>query len=113
MGTLRGKLIDRNRYSKRYPLIRAPKRLSYLGDADLEIEVGTIYFDATDVGTLTYDAQFVDTSYQIAASVRDSGDEGGVDVNIYISAKAQNSVTVRSSAVFTGYVDIFAVRVGS
>ena len=44
MGKLRARIFDRNRYSKRYPFIRGPKRYSYMGDADLSIELGTLTF---------------------------------------------------------------------
>ena len=114
MGSLRARLIDRNRYAKRYPLIRAPKRLTYIGDQNLAIEVGSIYFDNVDSGTLTFEIPFADTSHQIVATARDSGDDGGADVNIWIDGSASSSaaVVVKSSAIWTGYVDIFAVKIG-
>jgi len=114
MGSLRAKLIDRNRYSKRYPLIRAPKRISYLGDQNMSIEVGSITFTNAESGTLTFELPFTDTSFQILASARDSGDSGGVDVNIWVdnATTTASSVTVKSSAIWTGVVDIFAVKIG-
>jgi len=107
-------LIDRNRYSKRYPLIRAPKRISYLGDQNMSIEVGSITFTNAESGTLTFELPFTDTSFQILASARDSGDSGGVDVNIWVdnATTTASSVTVKSSAIWTGVVDIFAVKIG-
>tara|TARA_Y100000034_G_C6905743_1_gene420209 strand:+ start:3965 stop:4309 length:345 start_codon:yes stop_codon:yes gene_type:complete len=114
MGSLRAKLIDKNRYSKRYPLIRAPKRLVYQGDQDMSVEVGSITFTNAESGTLTFEIPFIDTSYQVLASARDSGDSGGADVNIWIdnASTTSSSVTVKSSAAWTGVVDIFAVKVG-
>ena len=114
MGSLRARLIDRNRYSKRYPLIRAPKRKSYLGNQNMAIEVGSIYFDDTDSGTLPFEVPFIDTSYQIIATARDSGDSGGADVNIWVdnATTTSSKVVIKSSAAWTGYVDIFAVKVG-
>lgn len=110
MGSLRTRLIDRNRFAKRYPLIRAPARFTYIGDSDLNIEVGSVYFNNVDTGTLTYDVQFPDTNYQVVAVARSSGVETA-DVNVYISDKSQNSVTIQASSNFTGYVDVFAVRI--
>jgi hypothetical protein len=110
MGSLRAKLIDRNRYAKRYPLIRAPIRTTYMGDSDLAMEVGSIYFNNTDTGTLVYDAQFLDTSYQVIAVARSAGIETA-DVNVFVTNKDTSSVTVQASSNFTGYVDIFAVRI--
>lgn len=110
MGSVRAKLIDKNRYAKRYPLIRAPIRTTYMGDSDISIEVGSIYFDNAESGTLTYDAQFTDTNYQVIAIARSDG-TNLADVNVFVTSKTQNSVTVGASSNFTGYVDVFAVRV--
>lgn len=111
MGTLRAKIVDKNRLSKRYPLIRAPARFTYMGDSDMAIEVGSIYFDNAESGTLTFDAQFIDADYQVVAMTRSSNNETA-DVNVFVSNKSQNSVTIQASSNFTGYVDVFAVRVG-
>jgi hypothetical protein len=111
MGSLRAKLVDRNRYAKRYPLIRAPVRTTYTGDSDMAVEVGSIYFNNAESGTLTFDASFVDTNYQVIAVARNSGSETA-DVNVFVSDKSQTSITVQASSNFTGYVDVFAVRIG-
>ena len=110
MGSLRAKLIDKNRYVKRYPLIKSPPRYSYLATSDISIEVGSIYFDNAESGSLSYEAQFPDTNYQIVAIARASGADSA-DVNLFISSKTQGGVTVQASANFTGYVDVFAVRI--
>jgi hypothetical protein len=111
MGSLRVRLVDANRYSKRYPLVRAPVRNTYLGTTPMSVEIGSIYFNNAESGTLVFDAPFIDSGYQVAAVARSTGNETA-DVNVFISAKSQNSVTVSASSNFTGYVDIFAVRVG-
>ena len=110
MGSLRAKLIDKNRYAKRYPLIKSPPRYTYVGDSDMSIEIGSIYFDNTESGILNYEQKFSDTSYQVIAIARTSGSDNA-DVNLFVSSKTQNSVTVQASSNFTGYVDIFAVRI--
>lgn len=110
MGSLRAKLIDKNRYSKRYPLIRAPVRTTYIGDSDIAMEVGSIYFNNESSGTLLFDAPFMDSNFQIMATARDGG-VGTANVNVFISARTITSVTVQASSNFTGYVDIFAVRI--
>lgn len=109
MGTLRAKIIDRNRYSKRYPLIRAPLRPTYIGESDLAIEIGTIYFDNAESGILTFESPFEDSNYQVVAIARSSG-VGTADVNVFVTDKTQNAVTIQASSNFTGYVDVFAVR---
>ena len=113
MGSLRVRLIDRNRYAKRYPLIRAPKRYVYQGEEYMALEVGSIYFDDSDTGSLQFEAQFTDANYTLAIAARDGGDSGGANVNVYISSRSTSSVTVQASGNFTGWVDVFAIRVGT
>ena len=110
MGSLRTRLIDRNRFAKRYPLIRAPIRTTYYGDSDFAVEIGSIYFDNTDIGVLSYDAPFLDVNYQVIAIARSSGVDTA-DVNVFITSKSTSSVTVEASSNFTGYVDVLAVRI--
>lgn len=110
MPSLRVRLIDRNRYAKRYPFVRAPTRYTYLGDSDFSVEVGSIYFNNVNSGSLTFDAPFSDSNYQIFAIARQTDSETA-NVNIFVTQKSQTSVTVQSSSIFTGYVDVFAVRV--
>ena len=114
MGSLRARLIDRNRYAKRYPLIRAPKRLSYLATENISIEVGSITFTDSDSGTLAFELPFLDDSYQVVVAIRDTGDAGGVNVNIYIDSvnSSKREVVVKASAKFTGIVDVIAVKTG-
>ena len=109
MGSLRVQLVDRNRYSKRYPVIRSPVRLTYMGDTDLAMEMGSIYFDNAESGTLNFEASFPDTNYQVSAVARDANVDSG-NVNVFVSAKTVSSVTVQASSNFTGYVDVFVVR---
>jgi len=111
MAGFRSRLIDRNRFSKRYPLIRAPKRLVFQGDTSLAMEVGSITFTDADEGSLTYEAPFTDTSYQVIAIARSAETEGG-DVNVWVISANESQVSVKTSARFTGYVDILAVKVG-
>lgn len=112
MGSLRATLIDRNRYSKRYPLIRAPIRTTYIGDKDLAIEVGSIYFNNVDTGTLTFEAPFLDTNYQAIAVAREPDSENQTaNVNVFVTSKSVTSLTVQASSNFVGYVDIFVVRI--
>ena len=112
MASLRARLIDRNRYSKRYPLIRAPKRLTYEGDEDLALEVGSVYFDNTDIGTFKFEIP-LPAGYFVQAMARESGGESA-DVNLYLKLgeATASQVSIRASAPFTGYVDILVIKVG-
>jgi len=88
--------------------------LTYLGTENISIEVGSITFTNADSGILTFEAPFLDESYQVVVAMRDTGDASGVNVNVYIdSASSSNrEVVVRASAKFTGIVDILAVKTG-
>ena len=115
MGSLRAKVIDLNRYTKKYPFVGAPKRLTYQGDEYMAIEVGSIFFDEAESGTLNFDAPFPDSNYQVIAQLRDGveNNTGGSNVVIWIdTTSGQNKVVINSSAAFTGYVDIVALRLG-
>jgi len=72
--------------------------------------MGSIYFDNTDTGTLTFEVPFPDTNFAIAATVRDNITDTG-NVNIFVSAVTVSSVTIQASSNFTGYVDVFASRI--
>ena len=115
MGSLRAELISRNRFGKRYPVIRAPKRMTYRGDEYLAIEVGSITFSEDDTGSLTFEAKFPDVNYQIVAIARETSNTDQANVNIFIDSAntSQSKVTVKASAPFTGIVDIIALRLGT
>ena len=113
MGSLRARLIDRNRWSKRYPLIRHPKRLTYLGNNEMSIEVGELFFDNVDTATLKFEIPFPSNDYRLVAVAKSTSDESG-NVNIYIDGENTNSTqaVIKASAPFTGHVDVIAIRIG-
>ena len=113
MSSLRVRLIDRNRFSKRYPLVRAPVRTTYYGDSDFAVEVASVFFDNVDSQTLNFDAPFLDANYQILAVARNSVETGTgtANVNVYVDDKTLTSIRLVASSNFTGYVDVFAVRI--
>lgn len=110
MATTQTKIIDKNRYSKRYPHIRAPARTVLVSTNEVKIEIGSIYFNNTDTGTLVFEVPFSDTDFRIVATPRDSGVDSA-DVNVFIGEKLQNSVVIYASSAFVGYVDVFAIRI--
>lgn len=116
MGSLRAKLIDRNRYSKKYPFVKGPKRLAYLGTNDLSIELGSIVFTNEDSKTFTFEIPFPGDDYTIVATPREisSISGGSASVSLMVDGFSSNNtkVTITSSAKFTGKVDILAMRIG-
>ena len=113
MPSLRARLIDRNRYAKRYPLIRAPKRLTFLGDNELAIEVGNVSFNNTDSARLLFEVPFDSlVGVQFLATARSTADQGNVNIFVDYTSLDGKGVTIKASAPFTGTVDIIAIKVG-
>ena len=114
MAKARARLIDRNRYQKKYYFVRAPKRLTWQGSQQLSFELGSIEFNNESRKTFTFEAPFENADISIFAMPRDTAGIGGsADVNIYIAngSISRNSVILVASAKFTGTVDVFAVRI--
>ena len=116
MSTLRAKLFDRNRYTKKYPFVRAPKRETYIGTQALAIELGTLTFNNESEKTFVFEASFPDDSYSVIAMPRDSkpSADGSAMVSLAVNGLTQDAkqVTIKASAPFTGQVDVVAIRIG-
>jgi len=116
MSSLRAKIIDRNRYSKKYPFVKGPKRPTYLGDDDLALELGSLTFTNENAKTFTFEAPFSDSQYTVVAIPREISAvaDGSAMVSLVIDGlTADNTkVTIKASAKFTGKVDVLAIRIG-
>ncbi len=113
MGRYKAKLVDKNRLCKRYPFIRAPKRLVYQGSSDMALELGTITFNNEYSGIFIFQVPFDNTDYNVVAIPKDTTSADSAQVNIYVD-KANSDrfqVKVLASAPFTGEVDILAIRI--
>ena len=64
MAKIKGRIIDKNRYAKKYSLRRAAPRLTYQGDSDLSIELGTIRFENEEQKLFVFEAPFTTTTTQ-------------------------------------------------
>lgn len=115
MSRTRSKVIDRNRLTKKYPLIRAPKKNAYVGETELEIEVLSAKFKNESSKVVPFEASFPEpaSNLRILISPRDTEandsamvslavDEGNTDVS---------QVSIVASAPFSGIVDIVILRV--
>jgi len=116
MAKVKGRIIDRNRYAKKYSLRRAPQRLTFIGDTDFSIELGSIKFNNESQKTFTFEAPFLNDNYSVMAMPRDtaSNSAGSADVSLYIdnATFSRNSVVIKASMAFTGVVDVIAIKVG-
>ena len=111
------KSIDRNRYSKRYPLVRHPKSAALISaDGDeVEIEVLKVKFNGQTKRTKFFDAPFSKSDFKLVLAPRDTSSSDSANVNLWIDNDNTDAskVTIRASAPFTGEVDVIAVRISA
>ena len=114
MSSLRSRLIDRNRFAKRYPFVKAPKRESYLGTSKLAMELGSLTFNNEDEKIFEFEVAFDDTNYHILAMPREveAVTDGSAQVTLAIDGNTidKSQVKIKASAKFTGKVDVLAIK---
>ena len=115
MARVKSRTIDRNRFSKVYPFIKGPKRLTFMGDNDMVIEVLSVTFSNEESKTVTFEIPFKDDQYRVALSPRDntSSDSADVVLSIEDSISDKSKIKILASAPFTGVVDVIAIRIGT
>ena len=115
MARIKARTIDRNRFSKKYPFVRAPKRLTYMGDKDMEVEVFKVSFNNQSEKTVNFESQFPDDQYRVALSPRDntSSDSANVTLSIDDAVSDRSKIKILASAPFTGEVDVIVIRISS
>ena len=113
MAKLVGRIRDRNRFTKKYSFVRAPKKLVLETEGTLEIELLTLTFNNQSSQTGTYEIPFEDTGFRVLISPRDtsSTDSANVSLSVDDNLSDQYQVTVNASAPFTGVVDVVTLRV--
>ena len=113
MPRITGRTRDRNRFTKKYPFIRAPKRNVLESTGTITIELITLSFENESTKTGTYEAPFSDNDFRVLISPRDTTNSDSANVALTIDNGTSNTVqvTVNSSAPFTGVVDVIAIRV--
>ena len=115
MARMKAKSIDRNRLAKKYPFVRAPKRMSFFGDNDIIIELLTVTFTNEARKVVTFSEPMPSTDYRVAFSPRDTSGSDSANINLYVDAASTdaNQIQVLASAPFTGVVDIIIIKVGA
>lgn len=113
MSKIKARSFDRNRYGKKYPVVRSPKRLSFMGDADMEIEVLTVTFTNQEEKEVVFEKEYIDTNFRILVSARDttSGDSAQVALAIDEAQTTTSKTKIEASAPFTGKVDVIVIRI--
>ena len=113
MARVKSRTIDRNRYSKKYPFIKAPKRLTFMGDKDTSIEVLKVSFNNESEKTVYFETPFPDDTYRVALSPRDTSSSNSANVVLSVEDSASDSskIKILASAEFTGEVDVIVIRI--
>ena len=117
MAKMKGRLVDRNRLVKKYSYVRAPKRLTYLGDRDMELEAVQASFSNESSKYVSFEFPFKDTNYQVSLTTRQTENESGNDASAAVTlsvdsgSKTENGFTILASAPFTGEVDVIVVAI--
>ena len=115
MAKMKGRLVDRNRLVKKYSYVRAPKRLTYLGDRDMELEAVQVSFDNESEKQVNFEFPFSDENYQVSLTSRqtasESDDSAAVTLSVEADSRTATGFTINASAPFTGEVDVLVVKI--
>ncbi len=113
MAKVTTRTVDRNRFSKKYPLIRAPRRPVLQADSGLEIEVLTVEFNNEESKFGVFESAYPNTDFRVLVSARETtvNDSAQVTLAIDDASTSTTQVKIDASAAFTGTVDVIVLRV--
>jgi len=103
--------FDRNRFRKIYPVTRFPASFSFRSNKEVVLESLTISFSHEDSKTVDLSQKYSEIP-ALSIGVKSTSNEDLINVNIFISSISINqatqvvTITVSSSAKFTGDVDV-------
>lgn len=100
-------LLDLNRYRKIYSFIRFKPSLQ-TGVTEVIAEAGEIIFSNSDNQTYTFTKTFSSAPIVTATAFDSAGNEDA-NINVFITAVSTTSVTIKTSATFTGKVHFQAI----
>jgi hypothetical protein len=94
---------DKNRYRKVYSFIRRKPDFQFVSDGDFKMIVGTLSFSNSSSETFNFPATVSYTNIPVITAVSyDSLSNSSADVNVFITALSTTSVTLETSAPFSG-----------
>lgn len=113
MAKVTTRTVDRNRFSKKYPLIRAPRRPVLQADSGLEVEVLTVEFNNEETKSADFESAYPNKDFRVIVSAREttSSDSAQVTLAIDDDLTTTSRVKIDASAAFTGTVDVIVLRV--
>ena len=100
-------LLDLNRYRKIYNFIRL-KPSFQTGVTEVIAEAGELTFTNSDSQTYTFTKFFSSVPFVTATAFDSAGNEDA-NINVFITAVSTTSVTIKTSATFTGKVHFQAI----
>ena len=104
MGATKSKRINKNEYKKVYPYIRRRPVYGYVLDKNTTIETARVYFDDES----EHEYEFEQSYPAIPVVTATSEDE---NINVFITSMSLTSVTINTSELHTGYVDLHIMYV--
>jgi restriction endonuclease len=110
MGVTKAKKKNKNEFKKVYPYIRRRPVYTYELDKEMFLEEAKIEFIESSSETYVFTEIFPSAPTVTAVSF-DDGAGNNVNVNVFISTISTTSVTIETSDVFTGFVNIHAIYV--
>jgi len=113
MSRFKARQRDKNRFTKKYPFVRAPKRFVLMTEGRINIELGRLIFNNESEKTLVFEVPFDNENYSIVAVPRNTTNDDSAQVSIFVDAATASAsqVTVHASSNFTGEVDVVAIKV--
>ena len=113
MSKIKSRVIDRNRYEKKYPVVRVGKRLSLVTDQNLELEVLTVAFNNEEAKDVFFEVPYKDTNFRVLVSPRDTTSSDSAQVTLAVDNDLTDTgkARIESSAPFTGVVDVVIIRI--
>ena len=102
--------LDLNRYRKIYSFLRFKPSIqqAQAQESDVIVEAGEITFTSADSGSHSFTKSFSSAPYVTATAFDSAGNEDA-NVNVFITAVSTSSVTIKTSATFTGKVQFHAI----
>jgi hypothetical protein len=107
-GTKINKRFDMARLRRTYPFVRRKPRYAFKSDDIITFETAALTFTIADTGSHIFAETFTSAPIVTVTSV-DTGTNA--NVNVWVSQVTSSTITVRSSAIFTGEVHIHALLI--
>ena len=101
---------DANRWCKKYPHVRVPKRPVQVGDRPVWMETRELHFDEAEQVSYIFETNFPGVPILSITGI-DSPSNSMANVHFFIKSINKNSCVVGSSETFSGHVYIHAIYI--